>query len=220
MCRSGLTPPFLAGLSPGGYDVHETLSAVEFRGVSAELFCALLRKIGRGDQPQTVSYLNFFRSGCGWGGPGTPGGAEGSPGKHGCGLPASVCSGLGLGWDNGKGRSGKLLCWQSTGKAILAQRGSDLRGAACSCTLVGGELLPVHLFALLRGVVRFIGLLPVLQVVRNAMYFSAGTEPVSIRAVKVHISYSHSETGELNAIWTGTSAYLFIYFSKRVQHMT
>ncbi|OXB65556.1 hypothetical protein ASZ78_016620 [Callipepla squamata] len=49
------------GLSPGGYDVHETLSAVEFRGVSAELFCALLRKISRGDQPQTVSYLDFFR---------------------------------------------------------------------------------------------------------------------------------------------------------------
>lgn len=65
MCRSGLTPPFLAGLSPGGYDVHETLSAVEFRGVSSELFCALLRKISRGDQPQTVSYLNFFRSECG-----------------------------------------------------------------------------------------------------------------------------------------------------------
>lgn len=96
--------------------------------------------------------------------------------------------------------------------AIPAQRDSDLRGAACSCTLVGGELLLVHLFALLRGVVRFIGLLPVLQVVRNAMYFSAGTEPVSIRVVKMHISYSHRETGELNAVWTGTSAtYLFIF---------
>lgn len=35
---------------------------------------------------------------------------------------------------------------------------------------------------------------------------SAGTEPVSIRVVKTHISYSYHETGELNTIWTGTSA--------------
>lgn len=50
---------------------------------------------------------------------------------------------------------------------MLEPRVSDLRGAAFSCILVGDELLVVRLFALQRGVVRFIGLL---QVIRNAMY--------------------------------------------------